>query len=277
MSLLTGNSLTDGCNSVRVADFSLGERIAFSIVRLKPGESHGSHLSRAETAVIVLGGRCNAKCGDITYENVGERANVFAGRASAVYAPPGCPVEIAAATDLEVAICATPATKRGELQLISPRQVTVRSVGQSNWRRDVHDIIGANVDAQSLLVGETYNPPGNWSSYPPHKHDRDDPPHEAQLEELYHFRVDPPGGFGVQRVYSAEGDLDETVTVRGGDTVVIPRGYHPVAAAPGYRLYYLWILAGDTRLLRWQDDPQHHWIKAVETILAETSRDAARG
>ncbi|MFQ5810197.1 MAG: 5-deoxy-glucuronate isomerase, partial [Armatimonadota bacterium] len=276
MSLLVRNALQDGCNAIRVGDFTAGQEIGFCIARLQAGETHETRLSKAETAIVLLGGTCTVKCGDVTYERVGERPNVFAGRATAVYVPPGLPVEVIAATDAEIAVAATPATKEGEPQLVTPDEVCVRSVGRWNWRREVQDIIGENVPAERLLVGETYNPPGNWSSYPPHKHDEDNLPHEVKMEEVYHFRINPPNGFGIQRIYSAkhsaDAELDETYTVRDGDTVAIPRGYHPVGAAPGYQLYYLWILSGANRIMRPNDDPEHAWVKAVEAVAAEMAR-----
>jgi 5-deoxy-glucuronate isomerase len=114
-----------------------------------------------------------------------------------------------------------------------------------------------------LIIGETFNPPGNWSSSPPHKHDRDDPPREEKFEEVYFYRLDPPQGFALQRVYSADGDLDVCYAVKHNDAVVLPRGYHPVVAAPGYRLYYLWVLAGQSRNPVWSEDPAHSWIHDV--------------
>ena len=113
---------------------------------------------------------------------------------------------------------------------------------------------------ERLLAGETYNPSGLWSSYPPHKHDTQRAPEESKLEEVYHFRVKPAGGFGIQRVY---GDgFDDAYAVQNRDTVAIARGYHPVAAAPGYELYYLWILAGEERVLHWWEDPSHSWVSS---------------
>jgi 5-deoxy-glucuronate isomerase len=110
-------------------------------------------------------------------------------------------------------------------------------------------------------VGETFNDPGGWSSYPPHKHDVHDPPRQALLQEVYYFRLDPPQGFGIQRLYSPERGLDMTFTVQDGDTVLIPYGYHPVVAGAGYRLYYLWALAGQGRSMYLQEDPDHVWVK----------------
>jgi 5-deoxy-glucuronate isomerase len=103
--------------------------------------------------------------------------------------------------------------------------------------------------AESLLVTEVVTPRGHWSSYPPHKHDTDDPPNETQLEETYYHRLRPVDGFAFQRVYTDDGDLDETIAVADGDTVLVPRGYHPVAAGARHDLYYLNVMAGPVR--RW--------------------------
>ena len=129
------------------------------------------------------------------------------------------------------------------------------------------------------MVGETLNPPGGWSSYPPHKHDVDDPPREAIYEEVYFFRIQPEGGFGIQRVYERrEGAdaLNEVLVVEDGDTVIIPRGYHPVVAAPGYQLSYVWALRGEGRRYgAWSDDPAH--ALAPQCRAAAEHPLAARG
>jgi len=110
------------------------------------------------------------------------------------------------------------------------------------------------------MVGETFNPAGHWSSYPPHKHDGRDG--EPKLEEVYYYRIDPPQGFGHQMLYTAAGE-SVTHTVRDGDAVLLPYGYHPVSSPPGYRLYYLWAIAGEQRKLALHEDPAHSWIHAV--------------
>jgi 5-deoxy-glucuronate isomerase len=107
------------------------------------------------------------------------------------------------------------------------------------------------------MVGETFNPPGHWSSFPPHKHDGRDG--EPTLEEVYYYRVDPPQGFGQQMLYTTDGEC-VTHAVRDGDTVLLPYGYHPVSSPPGYRLYYLWGMAGEQRKLALHEDPAHKWI-----------------
>ncbi|MCZ6861860.1 MAG: 5-deoxy-glucuronate isomerase, partial [Alphaproteobacteria bacterium] len=114
--------------------------------------------------------------------------------------------------------------------------------------------------AESLLVVEVITPQGNWSSYPPHKHDTDALPEESLLEETYYHRLNPAQGFAFQRVYTDDRSLDETICVQDGDLVMVPRGYHPVGAPYGYELYYLNVMAGPTRKWVFQNDPQHEWM-----------------
>ena len=117
---------------------------------------------------------------------------------------------------------------------------------------------GHRLDA--LLVCEVYTPPGHWSSYPPHKHDRDALPEESLLEETYYHRIDPPQGYALQRIYTDDRDLDEALVVEDRDVALVPRGYHPVGAAHGYDLYYLNVMAGPARNWIFRNDPAHDWM-----------------
>ena len=223
-----------------------------------------------EIAINILGGKVSvrgtAPSGDFEYRSVGERENVFDGNATVVYLPRGSKYEVVAETDgADVAIAGTPARRDTKPTLVTPYDVEKMVVGKDNWRRDVYTAVGPNVDADRLLVGETYNPAGNWSSAPPHKHDVVRPPDEGCMEEVYFFMVDPSQGFGMMRVYSGEdspAQTDEAYVLQNGDTVAVPYGYHPVVAGPGYKLYYLWILSGEERAYgAWSDDPAHAWLK----------------
>lgn len=237
--------------------------IDFGLVELAPGEVLRDGTKDEEAVVYLFGGTVTVSGEGFDFGTVGERADVFGGKASAVYLPPHSRYVIEAKTAVRAAICRTPATAGGPVRVIRPKDVKVREVGKDNWYREVHDVGVDNIEARGLIFGETFNPPGNWSSAPPHKHDVENPPEEAKLEELYHYRLDPPGGFGLQRVYTADG-YDQVFVVEDGDVVTLPRGYHPVVAAPGYRLYYFWVLAGgrDRRLLS-RDDPKHSWIRTA--------------
>lgn len=243
-------------------------------ITLTPGENWAGKFKDKEAVFYILGGRCDIEANDKKFRNLGERTNPFSGLPTALYLPPGSECAIEALTNLDAVVCSAPAeesTPQGP-SLVTPDMCKVTSVGTLNWRREVRTVIGPDTPAQKLLVGETLNPPGNWSSYPPHKHDTKSES-EAPLEEVYFFLVSPPQGFGMIRIYTPKDDpepLDELYVVQDGDTVVIPRGYHPVVAAPGYTLFYLWVLAGEERRYgAWSDDPAHTWIKSTEAILKE--------
>jgi 5-deoxy-glucuronate isomerase len=186
-----------------------------------------------------------------------KRRGVFAERATALYLPAGVEVKVEAQSPLEAILMSTPAVPGGRAVLAGPDEVSVQPRGRGQFQREVHNIFVDDPHVKRLLVGETFNPPGNWSSYPPHKHDGRDG--EPRLEEVYHYRIDPPQGFGHQTLYTSDGE-SVTHVVRDGDAVLLPYGYHPVAAAPGYRLYYLWALAGAERRMALYEDPQHKWV-----------------
>jgi 5-deoxy-glucuronate isomerase len=186
---------------------------------------------------------------------------VFASAPVAAYAPPACELRLDAVSDATVAVAAAPPGDgtAGPPRLIPPEERQVRTAGTGNWERTIRTLLGPGDEAARLIVGETINPPGNWSSYPPHKHDRQAPPEEVALEEVYYYRFDPPGGFGVQLLYDDAGE--HAHVVHDGGVVPIASGYHPVVAAPGYSLYYLWVMAGEGRELAPYLDPRHAWVQ----------------
>jgi 5-deoxy-glucuronate isomerase len=227
-------------------------------LRLGAGE-RATYRSADEESVLVLQegeGHLQADGGRWA---VGRRG-VFTERATALYLPPGVEVTVTASSPLEAILVSTPAEPGGQVAFIGPDAVQVQPRGRNSYLREVHDVFVNDRAVKRLMVGETFNPGGNWSSYPPHKHDGSDG--EPRLEEVYHFRIDPPQGFGYQTLYTAAGE-SVTHRVQDGDTVLLPYGYHPVAAAPGYRLYYLWALAGEGRRLVVHEDPQHRWVHDV--------------
>jgi 5-deoxy-glucuronate isomerase len=237
------------------------EYIGFGLLSLGDGESWDGEFPGREAVLVVLGGRCDVEAGERSWAGIGERGDVFDGKATAVYVPAGCRCRVTGRGEVELAVASAPAAGGGEATIIGPGRVGVREVGEGAFQREVHDILGVeNFGAERLLVGETYNRPGQWSGYPPHKHDAHRPGEESKLEEVYHFRLRPPEGFGLQRVYG-EG-FDEAYAVQDRDAAVIRRGYHAVAAAPGYELYYLWVLAGEERGMRLREDPKHFWVSA---------------
>ncbi len=247
------------------------KQITFSLLRLEPGSEYEGQVN-GETVAVLLSGLMDTEVDGKRWQSVGQRRDVFSGKAFALYLPSNSRFRIRARTFVELAFGSTPAPASGEPKLITPDQVKSRSVGLFNWRRDIDDIIDASFPARRLLVGETRNPPGNWSSYPPHKHEEENPPFETLMEEVYHFRIFPPSGFAIQMIYTDDGELNEAIIVKDGDTVVIPRGYHPVAAPPGYAVYYLWVLSGDLRQMFVKFDPAHEWVNGAEGVMKEWQR-----
>lgn len=235
--------------------------LELALIRAMPGPPVDAVSPDRESLLVILGGRCAiAVKGMETWNDLGERNDVFDGVATSVYVPAGIPYRISAGGPAEIAVFRAPAAAGGEAYVIRPPEVTVAVRGKGAWRRTVHTILDDSKPAQRLVAGETFNEPGAWSSYPPHKHDRHDPPRESMLQEVYHFRLKPQDGFGIQRLYSPESHVDAAFVVEDGDTVLIPFGYHPVVAAPGYRLYYLWALAGEGRRLMMREDPAYAWV-----------------
>ena len=266
MSLLFRLAPQDGYTTVIPREQTGLEFLEFGLLRLGADTEWKGETGDSEAALVVLGGRCDIEAAGQRWAGLGERGDVFDRKATAVYLPAGSAFSVRAGSSVgvQIGVCKALAQPGGSPAVVGPEDVKSRTVGAHNWRREVQDIIGANVPAQRLLVGETYNEPGAWSSYPPHKHDVASLPDEVKLEEIYYFRVAPPAGFGIQRIYTGDGAMDEVYAIRDGDTVVIPRGYHPVAAAPGYRVYYLWMLAGPERIMRPRDDPAHAWVHTLE-------------
>jgi 5-deoxy-glucuronate isomerase len=233
-----------------------GEHVRLEIVGLAAGESYVVAPPAGQEAALVL------LEGAVDFEGEpAKRTSVFDQRATAVYLPPGSSIEVEATSAAELAFTTTlgyDLTASGEEPtVVHPDGVVVQPRGKPGWQRDVHDVIDDAVPARHLLIGETFNEPGQWSSFPPHKHDGDDG--EPALEEVYYYRFDRPGGFGFQGLYESEGKA-EAVFLKHGSIVGIPRGYHPVCAAPGYRLYYLWALVGESRQLAMHEDPVHRWL-----------------
>ncbi len=238
------------------------EHVTLALQRLREGETQPFSSEEYEAAFVLLNGRLTVSGSEIDRPVFLERKSVFAQAASALYIAPGDAITVKAESASEIAVAKAPSTTGGQLrtQVVLPADLPRREVGKDNWHRTVYDIIPGDFAADKLIIGETFNPPGNWSSSPPHKHDRHDPRRESKLEEVYFYRFDPRQGFALQRVYTADGELDACYAVEQNDVVVLPRGYHPVVAAPGYRLYYLWVLAGQSRETVWSEDPAHSWI-----------------
>ena len=262
MGLLVRKPLLHAYTPIVIPGESSAQLIEFGLLALNKGEDYCFNTAGKEWVGVILGGQCDILGDEFGWKHAGEREDVFRGKATAFYLPPSHECKITARTDLSVGLAAAATDIRSEPVFIEPDNVRTRMVGKENFRRQVHDVFDNTHLAGRLIVGETFNPPGNWSSYPPHRHEADNPPEESRLEEVYFFKFSPEQGFGYQQVYTDDGQINELHCVRDGDTVIIPRGYHPVVAAPGYQLYYLWILAGETRRLQPHDDPDHQWINS---------------
>jgi 5-deoxy-glucuronate isomerase len=214
----------------------------------------------AEIALVVLGGRCRVEADGELWE-LGGRTSVFDGMPWALYLPRDTGYRVEG--DAEVAICGARCERRRDPVLVRPEDVEIEVRGAGNATRQINHIVKPEFPAERLLVVEVFTPAGNWSSYPPHKHDEDNPPGEVVLEETYYYRTARAEAFAVQRLYSPRHDVDVTVTVRDGDLMLVPWGYHTTAAAHGYDLYYLNALAGDRRSMAAADDPNLAWIRAA--------------
>jgi 5-deoxy-glucuronate isomerase len=231
--------------------------VGFEVLALDAGRTARRGTEGKELCVVVVDGRARVSSEHGDWE-LGGRSDPWSGPPGAAYLPPGSSVELEAAAPAEVALCWAPANGGAPARVLEAREPIVR--GDGSFERRIHNILMGDQPADSLLVTEVLTPGGHWSSYPPHKHDRDAMPDESFLEETYYHRVVPAHGFGLQRVYTADGSLDESVAVRDRDTVLVPRGYHTVSAPPGYDLYYLNVMAGPTRAWAISNDPDHEWM-----------------
>ena len=237
--------------------------VGFEAVRLAPGAPGIWNHSAREACIVLLSGGCELRVGGRTLDASDGRASPFDGPPHVVYAPPGVEVAITAGPrGVELAIATAPAMTGAAVQLFTPSDAKLEIRGSGNMKRRIHHLLMEDRDAERLLVTEVITPAGHWSSYPPHKHDTDDPPRETQLEETYYYRLrDAKRGFAVQRVYTADRSLDESVAARDGDLVLVPRGFHTVSAPPGYEVYYLNVMAGPRREWKVTFDPDHERLR----------------
>jgi 5-deoxy-glucuronate isomerase len=245
----------------RVEDFGY-EYLSFENVKLKAGSRHENDTAARELAIVVLGGKCSVQSNRGTWNGIGGRAHVFDGLPFTLYLPPHTQFEVAADSACDLALCYCRAEQEHPARLIRPEEVDVEIRGGGNATRQIHHMIKPSFPAHRILIVEVYTPAGNWSSYPPHKHDVHNPPGEVDLEELYYYRIRKPEGYAIQKVYTPDRRIDATLTVRDGEMVLIPEGYHPVVAAHGYDVYYLNALAGSARSMAASDDPDYAWVRS---------------
>jgi 5-deoxy-glucuronate isomerase len=257
--------------------FQIGQHdtqwLGLDILHLDAGETWQAELAGVEAALIALSGRFSVSVSDgqpVQWSGVGGRADIFSGSPWTVYAPHHSKVKVTAETRLELAISKAPSDKDLPPALVKPEDVKVVSSGMANWRRDVRLVIPPGSPlTQRLIVGETINPPGNWSGIPPHKHDQISGK-ENFLEEYYWYKVKPSNGYGVQLGY--KGGMEETYLIHNDDIFLMQNGYHPTVAAPGTTLGYHWVLSGDSKAYNIVTDPSFDWVSSAEAVLREIQR-----
>jgi len=234
--------------------------VGFKVVKLVPGQTHSGGDPGRETCLVLLTGRARVRAGEEVFASVGGRDSVFDDQPpGAVYVPAGLEYQVEAESEVELGIASAPGIG-GAPRQIAPERMSCEVRGTGTNQRFVRNILPESEPADSLLVVEVVTPGGHWSSYPPHKHDTASAGEETALEETYYHRLNPPQGFAVQRVYTDDRSIDETVSVEDGDVVMVPRGYHPAGAPHGYDLYYLNVMAGPHRQWIFRNDPDHEWI-----------------
>jgi 5-deoxy-glucuronate isomerase len=242
----------------RVVEQGAMKYLMMDLLCLEAGDRYTENSALTEAVLVPLRGKGHAMIEDGMF--VLSRRDVFSDKGCALYVPIGTDFIIQAESDLEIVICRATAQNKKSCIYIPSSQVKDKIVGKDTWQRKVVDIVDFSADTDRIIVGETYNQPGCWSSFPPHKHDTYIPDLETKMEEIYLFMVQPPEGFGIQRLYSYEGNFDVSFSIGCYDVITIPAGYHPVVAMPGYALYYLWILAGEERKLISNTDPRYKWF-----------------
>lgn len=233
--------------------------LGFAVKSLAAGEEHRQQDAENETCLIVLSGDGEFTAGAERWQFEG-RQHPFAGLPHALYVPPGIEYSFGANSAAEIGIGTAPAKGSLEPRFIRPADVTVEVRGGHNAQRQISHVIDPG-QAEHLLCVEVYTPSGNWSSYPPHRHDEYLAGVEVDLDEVYHYRIQPAGGWGMQRLYDDSRELDDVVLVEDGDTVLVRRGYHPVVMAPGYDGYYLNFLAGEHATWEARDEPDLAWVR----------------
>ncbi|GCE45366.1 5-deoxy-glucuronate isomerase [Thermosporothrix hazakensis] len=257
--------------------------VSFQVRRVAAQEAFSAQTGESEVALVLLGGTATIETSRGTWRDIGKRKHVFEGLPYALYLPRHTAYTVQGVTECELAIASAPTEQDHEPRLVTPHDVVVEIRGGDHATRHINNIIPPGFPCQRLVVVEVYTPGGNWSSYPPHKHDihRTDAQGrviEADLEEIYYYQFDRPEGFAFQRIYTdAESPLhragypiDAALLPRHNDVVLVPEGYHPVASPPGYTTYYLNVLAGSAQSLANSEDPAYAWVK--ETYQTQDAR-----
>jgi 5-deoxy-glucuronate isomerase len=234
--------------------------VGFGLYRLAAGETVAEATGDSEVLLVLVEGKAKIRAGREDFGELGDRMDVFEGKTPhCAYIPNRSDWQATATTACTLAVCTAPGKGNFPARVIT--DIGFEERGKGTNTRYIHPIAMEQADvADSLLVTEVFTPAGNWSSYPPHRHDEDAYPEMTYLEETYYHRLNPPQGFGIQRVFTEDGSLDETMAVHDHDVVLVPKGHHPCGAPYGYEMYYLNVMAGPLRKWRFRNHPDHDWI-----------------
>ncbi len=236
--------------------------VGFGLYHLADGDSVQEATDDKEVILVLVEGKAEIIVDGESFGIQGDRMDVFERKKPhCVYVPNGAEWSAKAVSKCVLAVCTAPGKNGHRAQILDPNDIEQEERGKGANTRYIHAIAMEDRDvADSLLVTEVYTPQGNWSSYPPHRHDEDDFPNMTYLEETYYHRLNPKQGYGIQRVFTEDGSLDETMAVSDGDVVLVPKGHHPVGSPYGYEMYYLNVMAGPMRKWRFKNHPDHDWI-----------------
>ena len=236
--------------------------VGFELYRLNAGDKISDVTGDREAILVLVEGKAAITAAGQDFGEMGARMSVFERTPPhCLYVPNDSDWSAEAATECTLAVCTAPGVGGHQAQRLGPEGIETTPRGKGANTRYINNIAMEGRDvADSLLVTEVFTPQGNWSSYPSHRHDEDNFPEMTYLEESYYHRLNPGTGFGVQRVYTEDGELDETMAVKDGDVVLVPKGHHPCGVPYGYEMYYLNVMAGPLRKWRFQNDPDHDWI-----------------
>ena len=235
--------------------------VGFALHRLEPGDTAAGATGGREAILVLVEGKAQITAAGQDWGEMGGRMDVFEKTPPhCLYVPGGTGWQAVATTPCTLAVCTAPGEGKLPARVIGPDKLHQETRGKSTNTRHVTNIIPEWEPAEGLLVVEVITPGGCTSSYPPHKHDQDNLPHESLLEETYYHRINPPQGFAFQRVYTDDRSLDEAMAVEDGDVTLVPKGYHPCATTHGYDLYYLNVMAGPKRTWKFHNAPEHEWL-----------------
>ncbi len=236
--------------------------VGFGLHRLRAGDQVAEATGGNEVILVMVEGKAAITGAGQDWSVLGDRMDVFEKTPPhCLYLPNGSDWTAVAETDCVLAVCAAPGKGGHTARRIGPDGITLTERGKGTNTRYINNIAMEGEDyCDSLLVTEVFTPAGHWSSFPSHRHDEDDFPRITYLEETYYHRLNPANGFGIQRVYTDDLKLDETMAVADGDVVCVPRGHHPCGAPYGFEMYYLNVMAGPRRNWRFLPAPEVEWI-----------------